>query len=388
MLEVIIAVYIFLLVCLEGLGLIEPRWLVILLIALFPLLGILHAYPINFKDIFLIREKSFRFYLAFLLISAISFMFSSKSEYQIEILSSYIVIFFVLISFQWLKEAVNRWFRLVIYLLSYLFCSYTLFLNYFAPSFLIPDHGYQFIYSRFYSHNHLGDFLILPLVLSFYQLMKGKFLNVIHIITLSPFFFLAYSRSAYLSLILVLILIVWYQRRQLLSSMKKIIAVFFAFYIFITAVIFFSVVREAKSVPVLGMIHSSLEKNGGLKKKMLDARRVEYAQVSWLSFLSNPGLGVGPGNYIEASKNFLEYRYKPYTAHNIFFEIIVENGLPAAIFFILFIYKSLKNTRKDIYFFMAVALAINFQFDYTYRIYSFFFLFVILLSLLKRNNLQ
>lgn len=36
----------------------------------------------------------------------------------------------------------------------------------------IPFDGYQLVFSRFGSHNHLGDFLVLPMLISLYFLFK------------------------------------------------------------------------------------------------------------------------------------------------------------------------------------------------------------------------
>ena len=92
-------------------------------------------------------------------------------------------------------------------------------------------------------------------------------------------------------------------------------------------------------------------------------------------------------NYIIASKiNNDNYIFSD-SAHNIFGEILAENGLPGLFFFSLFcaliIYQAFRN--KNFYGLIFIYLLLNFQTDYTYQIYSFLIFFIITSALSIRN---
>jgi O-antigen ligase len=224
---------------------------------------------------------------------------------------------------------------------------------------------------------------MLPLVISFYQLGKGRVVSLIHILIFTPFFLAAYSRSAYLAVVLVLGMIIWENRFRIQLN-KWLIGTSVSF-VLVASLLFFAITDEAKQIPVLSLVHENLKDRGDLKYKSIDGRRWEYLGVSLKAFKESP-FGVGTGNYIEVSKKFLVYKYKTDTAHNIFLEILVENGVLALIFFILFIYEFFRNSIRNVYHYLSFVMLINFQFDYGYRIYSFFFLLIVCLYLSQKGR--
>lgn len=380
MTKIIIPIYISFLLLLEGAALVEPRWLIIFLITGIGLFGVWHS--VLKQGGIIVQRKQIYFFL-FFIFSLLSLITQRPSSYGIELQIFYFVILLVVLGFAGIESLVRGRLIFLIYLLGYIYCGYSLFINFLAPDFMIPTHGYQFIYSRFNSHNHLGDFLMLPLVVSFYQLFKGRMINSLHIIIFTPFFLTAYSRSAYLGVVLVLGMIVWANRSKILAN--KWVAGFCISFVLVVSVMFFAITNEAKQVPIFSLVHKNLEEKGDLKYKSIDGRRLQYFEVSLRAFKESP-FGVGTGNYIEASKKFLKYKYKTDTAHNIFLEILVENGIVALIFFALFLYEFFKNSSKNVYYYLSIVMLINFQFDYGYRIYTFFLLFIVCLYLSEEGK--
>src|SRR5262249_42479390 len=73
-----------------------------------------------------------------------------------------------------------------------------------------PKNGYQMVFSPFGSHNHLGDFLVLSLILSCFLMVKKNYqTSLVLILIIAPFYLFSFSRSAYtaLSASLVIMLI-------------------------------------------------------------------------------------------------------------------------------------------------------------------------------------
>lgn len=253
-------------------------------------------------------------------------------------------------------------------------------------SFLVPQHGYQLVFSRF-GHNHLGDFLVLPMILSLYLFNKtDKRKYLIAFLFFTPFFILSFSRSGYLTFFVTAIIFTLLYLKS--KSKKPRVKLFLIFLSVITILLLFTVVKEAKNVPVLGSVNQFLQDNFGLKDKNLFASRLIYLRQGVLSFVEKPLFGVGPGNF-----GFISWKYKAsniwtFSSHNIFIDILVENGVLAFLVFIIIllkiIYQSFK--RVTIWSFLFLALLINFQTDYTFNISSLFFLFFILMGLIYQEN--
>jgi len=253
-------------------------------------------------------------------------------------------------------------------------------------SFLEPQFGYQMVFSRFGSHNHLGDFLLLPLVICFYYLLtKGqKYLirATLAILLFLPYFLFSYSRSAYISFVIVLALMLFQLIRKV-SKFSPSRAILVIFVLGVATLFMFSVVRTEDD----NNITTVLTQKHDLSYKAPEGRRIDYVRQGMLSVAEKPLFGVGPGNFGYASKKYLQNEeYWTETAHNIFLEILVENGIPAGIVFILIIFELLRRSKKNLFFYLALALLFNFQMDYTYRIYSFFALFVIVGALFYQEK--
>ena len=130
-----------------------------------------------------------------------------------------------------------------------------------------------------------------------------------------------------------------------------------------------------------------LVKKNDLRHKSLLGGRPQILTQGLSYILERPLLGAGPGNFIYASQKLRNGSYTE-TAHNIFVDILVENGIPAGVVFLLIIIEFFRRSDKKLPFFLALGLLVNFQTDYTYRIYSLFLLFFIILGLFKIQRKQ
>jgi tetratricopeptide (TPR) repeat protein len=81
--------------------------------------------------------------------------------------------------------------------------------------------------------------------------------------------------------------------------------------------------------------------------------------------------GIGGGNFIKASKVAGPYEDYSDSAHNIFLEVAVEQGIPAVLFFIIMSFSLIFQAirKKDVWSYVIIYLSLNFLTDYTYKIY-------------------
>lgn len=382
LLKVIFALFFLVIFLSEGLELLNGRIVAFYLLLAFPFaLFLIHL--INRKPFFLPKGAIFPI-LLFILFSSISTVDSLDVISSYKYLLFYISLFFIFLFVLNNKEEFKNITKKLVIILSFIFSIYSLiYLFDFGQKFLLPESGYQFIYSKFGSHNHLGDFLALTLLLNLYMFITTKkSLYILLCIFFLPFFILSFSRSAYFSFIVSSLLMLWFflKRRKinLFSYKTGMIMVVAA-----TSLLFFFIsVREARQIPVLREGNQFLIKNFGLENKYFRAWRLEFAKQAFFSIKEKPFFGVGPGNFPYVSKEYTSIsNHTTDSSHNIFLDILTENGIFAFIAFIVFLWQVFKSSSLNIDSFLFIALLINFQTDYTHTIYSFITLFFVLAAL-------
>ncbi len=386
--QIIFIFFFFLILAFEGLGLYTGREISLYLILFLPLLLFFYDYA-NKTKIHYPRTITYS-YCLFLLFSFASFILAVNHQTALEYLLFYSALYLIFLSVYNHKKDTEKIFVLLIFLFSLLYAGYALILNIFQINLLnlIPDNGYQFVFSRFSSHNHLGDFLLIPLVYSLYQIFtvkKTKYL--LWFLIFVPFLIISFSRSAYLSLTITtgFLFANRYRKRKISLSSKHAWITFLTIFIF--GLLFFGVVVEANYFPLLSSVNQFLQDNLDLKQKILWGGRPYIIKEALMSFWSNPFFGVGPGNFIYASIKYTDVvNYWAETAHNLPLDILAENGLMAFLFFIGFLAALYKRAEKNYLFFLFLALLINFQFDYSYRIYSLFLIFFIISALMIKDE--
>lgn len=340
------------------------------------------------KNHYHIPNKLGLLYLTFLILTCFSTIISKDIYRSIGYLFLYFSLGIVFIYGYNNKKSLTQYLVPIIFSLSLFFSVYSIIVNNLNFKFWLiePISGYQLVFPFFSSHNNLGDFLTLPLICLFYYLLidhKHIFIKISCALLILPFFLFSYSRSAYVSFIVSAGLMLAYftnKKFKLLTSSQILILLFMA----LSTLFLFSVASDKMQMKQLIIFNNILMNRNGLSStKSLSGERLSYTKDALLSLQSYPLLGVGPNNFIYISK---QYMTKPWlwseTSHNIFLDILSENGIPAGILFILILFYIFWNSEKNIFFFLAITLLINFQTNYTFKIYSLIFLFVIFLSLL------
>ena len=394
----------------EGLGINNGREVAYCLILLMPFFLFIPQFISKGKKIVFPAKFSFIFFL-FLIFSLFSSVFSVNLQDSFQNLFMYVALFFVFIFAFNHKEFLKNLVLYLIFVLALIFSTFSLFINFFIGQksiFFIPidlvGQGYQFVYSSG-NHNHLGDFLLLPLVFLIFKFIGGrfKFENLLLFLFFIPYFIFSYSRSAYLDLTIVILLILYFALKSKNLFRKNFIAYVLGFiFAAAVAVFIFAVPTDTKKPSALNFLNVTLQQNYDLGAgKIFFANRNIYATEGLFSLANKPLFGVGPGNFEYASQKYMNnpLEYAP-TTHNVFFDVFVENGALAGILFLvlfLLILSNIKtqlgkeknkvlNTDSVLYIFFFLAMLLNFQTDYTYLIHSFFLLFFVLAGLVYNEK--
>ena len=325
------------------------------------------------KSVFFPKKTSIVF-LIYLLIAFFSLIFSVDKQNSFELFLFYISSFLIFVFFYNFKNEAKKLVTFEIIFGSLIFSLYFL-LSFFFPSLKsLQSTGYQLVKSVFGLHNHLGDYLGLAII--YFLSFKNYGLSVLFL----PFFLLSYSRSSYLSLILVLF-VYWWEKG--VNYSKKI------FFIVISLILFFWVLTLFfQKIPALEKTFKFIYQTETVKTKDLFSGRNSYFGQIKSAFLKRPFLGYGMGNFGYLS---FEFRQEPgkwtETTHNIFLEELVGTGILGFLAFLFFVFLILKNAKKNsLFFFLLIYLLINFQTDYTYKIFSVFVFFMILLGIINEEK--
>lgn len=371
---------------LEGLGLRMGREMAFILILIAPFFLFLLDIINKFKII--IPRTLTLLYGGFLLFTAISSALSvnaHKSFLYLLFYSSLYLIFLYVLNH---KRDLQKYLIIFIFVITIIFSLYSLFLNYFIQNsfyFLIPDNGYQYVFSRFGSHNHLGDILILPLIISLYYLIakKNQVLSFGSLIYYFPLFLFAYSRTAYFAFVSTILVMIVVLLKRHSVRITKFFTVLIVLVILASSILFFTSVRESREVPILKSITQILQSNFGLQNKLFFANRHLFTVESIRSISEKPFFGVGPGNYYVVSERFqIIPGLTSESSHNLIFDVMVENGLLAGVLFVFFVGLIFFRINKStVVFYLLMGVSIVFQFDYAHRIHSLLFFLFILLGL-------
>lgn len=327
----------------------------------------------------------------FLLFSVISVFLSVNPEKSAYFWFQYLVLSLIFIFSYKNKLLIKNIIRPLLLAAGVILCIYSLFINYFQLSFLVPSDGYQLVYSRFGSHNHLGDFLMLPMLICVFDFMyKRSYIYLALLLFYTPFFIFSYSRSAYLSFFLVgTIFMIYSIKRAKEKKQFTVPGILFLTLFGVILLFFLSSVYEARYNTFLRPVHQILINNYILKFKSFDANRIEYWKETIQSIREKPFFGIGPGNFIYTSSKYSGIpNYRTHSSHNIFLDIFAENGLLAFICFSLLIMLLIRVilADKSLYSLLFLALLLNFQTDYTFKISPLIIVFFMLLGIIYKES--
>lgn len=247
------------------------------------------------------------------------------------------------------------------------------------PLFFIPQTEYQLITPLYYPHNHLGDFLGLGIVISFYYFITTSRLKyLIPLVLFTPFILFSFSNSAYVATLLTSLMLIVFFFKKYHANIRKMIFVFITLTI-VMGIVFIGSTKGSERFPPFKVVQEYIVKAFSFYPKTIGSTRLNYFSQASTGIKKNPLMGIGPGNFTSLSKQLNRSSWEFTTdVHNLFLEIGVEAGLPTLLFFLVFIALRIRHgiVIPTLPFFIFLYLLFNFQTDYTYKIYSLLLLFI------------
>ena len=316
----------------------------------------------------------------FFLLGEVSLFFSYDKQTSFEYFLFTLSLFLIFIFFYNFKKTGEQFVYLFICLLGLFFIGYSLF-----P--LFPPHlEKQVVLASYASHNHLGDFLGLLLILLLtFRNKKHPFLLLAAFFSIFFFFIFSFSRSAFMAFLVTAGLFFIQKYRTIRRTYLYMGAISLGI-----VLIVFSLVssQNISQTSPLFYLQKYVSKTMVLYPRDFLSGRNEFAKQALQSIKENPFFGIGAGNFIKTSLKYNTNNNISDSAHNIFLEVATEQGIPAALLLlviVLLILSSIFNHPLSIFYFFLYLL-INFQTDYTYQIYLFLILATIIAATMYKEE--
>lgn len=237
---------------------------------------------------------------------------------------------------------------------------------------LMPQSGYNLIFPTYHLHNHLGDFLVLPILALIYQRKnhKGILITFGWILIFSLLIFYSYSRSSYTALIAgILVLLINRPKHKLKPEQ-----LFLGIGLILGAGLFLLLTTQEANFEWYLF--------NAIKEKLLLNGRDQYWGTAIMAIRDNLWFGIGSSNFVYALGRYSNIPFNwTESSLNIFLSIFSENGVFAFIAFVTLLVWVIKNNRFDLNFVLLVTLLINFFTDYTYEIVGMWLWFWLVMGL-------
>lgn len=356
---------------LEGMGMDNTGYITLHFFSICTLVSI--SIAIIRKEIIFPKGITFVFslFLTTLLLSTILAVNKENSYEELILFIFAVISFFITFSY---KELLKRFIPIIIFGFSIAF-SFLYIFSFLIKNSLIQINnfsGYPFIVSQpFNNHNHLGDFLVLTVILLFTNFYSKKDLSYWLLMVLLFLLILASSSNpALLMLILtIFISVVRFVKKKGIIKIPTYTSVLYLPLVFLVLIMFLT------------------KEFGNINGKTFSRERGIYFSNTIDAVSEKPLFGFGLGNYIYSSFKYSrgDIVYTP-TAKNIMLDMLTETGIIGTLLFLIIIFTLLLRGKKNIFYYLFFAILINFLSDYTYRISSFFILFFILAGIIYREK--
>lgn len=343
-------------------------------------LSLLPTFAKSIRQIFQEKEKRIvlYFFLFFLAVSLVSTIFStdfSKSFPHLILYTASLITFVcsgtVFKSFQ-NKEKFAGILLFTTFLLSLISLYNTFIGNYTSRE----SEGVSFLWIYF-GHNHLSSILIFAIPLGIYLISKESKNHLKRTIFI------------FISIALVLSLIFTFSIAAIISLLLSFIISLKLFKLSDARALFILAGLTSGLILAFFVSFKNFNSFGFSKPAVItNASRLLYIRDAIGNGLKHPFLGSGLNTYYSVSKNDLSLSLKTYYAHNFFFQMFSDAGIPGFVASILLVFSALfyflksisKKRSKEMMFFIMLWVGIlasffNTLFDFDWQLPTVFFIF-------------
>ncbi len=363
MLTVILSLLFFVPAAIEGMGLLLYRQTFIWFYTIVPVILYVALYFTRAK--LRLPPKATLLALGFFMLTSMSTsLYSLDKQPSVELFLYYITLFLIFLFSYNNRRTMKTVTVVTVTALGFLFSVSHFILK-------TPLHEKQTVLPFFGSHNHLGDFLGMA-ILILLPFVRHRIFRIFSLALIAFFFIMtvfSFSRSAYFALFIVGLVYLIGKRRAI--SRKYL----FASFVGLSVLLFVFVLTSSKGIgntPLDPARKIAVQRFNLFPRDILSDRDVFFKQAAD-SIRKHPLFGVGGGNFVKISLTNNRDNTFTDSAHNIILEVAAEQGIPAAGILlavgVLFLIHAVR--KKDIWGYALVYLLINFQTDYTYTIYLF-----------------
>ncbi|MCS7093519.1 MAG: O-antigen ligase family protein [Patescibacteria group bacterium] len=326
-----------------------------------------------FKDSSLYFPHQVIFFLAlFLLFITASFIFSVDKINSFQYFLAYLLIPFFFVFGSKERVKIQRGLNFFFIFTGFVFIIFSIFYPILRFKFFSPY--LQLIHPYYQNHNHLGDFLGLAMIYFIFLLFRRQWLlfNSITFLIFFVFFLISFSKSAYLSFILVFLILSLFKKPS-----SKIYLLFFICGIFVS--VGFLLISSKTIVNLFNQQYSLSIFGKEFEARPITSQRLNYYTQALQGFLDRPFFGWGMNNFVYVSRKHADLEKNQVTTSlGFIFNLLSEIGFFGLLFFLGFIFSCLslsKDKKNNPFFFLSFYLFFNFFSDYTYLILPLFFLF-------------
>lgn len=321
--------------------------------------------------------------IIYFLSSFISLINSKQISISMELFLRDINLFLLMIYVNANKEEIKTHIPKAVIALSLVFIGFSgiCFLTQYGRDF-IRSMTLNLLFNPAYPHKTIGDYLTFAIIICFYFIFVKKELSWRYpLYIFIPIFILSFSRTAYITLGLVVLTILFIYRKKL----KK-----------ISPLLLFSLIGNLILIATLLVVFVSTTHNTTLtfiqnylqKILFIYSRPFLYSHLPfWIAgvkgFFLYPFTGVGQGNFQSISFRFTELIFLwSNTSFNIVLDLLTEQGvIVAASFTALIVYIGVTAKKDSVFYFLFMGLVIGFMGFSTYTYTQIWMLFFIILGL-------
>ena len=320
----------------------------------------------------------------YLVSSLVSTLYSREIGTSLELFFKELSLCLILVYCHAHSDEIEGYLPKIVVWLSMLFIIVSCILFMFpAGRLFILGQRLNLLYNPAYLHKTIGDFLTLGIIITSYLvIIKKERLYLFPLLVFIPIFLVAFSRTAYIVLTLIIPLFFFinkikFKKISPLLTSSLIINIFLIILLFLT-------LTSHTGITILSSLQEQFQSLLNINVRGLIGSHSPFWIEGIKGFLLAPLTGNGWGTFEYISYRFTEASFlTSFTSFNIIIDLLAERGIiPLLSFLLLILYVLMGANKKKVLFLIFLALIIGFMGYSTYKYLQIYLLFFILMGLL------